>query len=300
MSESSAGEKTGIGRALRDWVRGLFGRSDPAKLRENIEELLDAKPTETRESEAEAPRPELGAEEREMLGNILDFGELKVDDVKIPRTDIVAVEVGATFEDLMRVFVETRKSRLPVYRETLDDVVGIVHIKDLAPFWAAPRNFALERVLRRVPVVPASMRALALLAEMRKSRQQLAVVVDEYGGIDGLVSIEDLIERIVGKIDDEYDTVGAPLVIEKAGAIEADARAKIEDAEARVGEGLRTEELPPEIDTIGGLVVALAGHVPVSGERIEHPRGPVFEVIDADRRRVKRLRIHGRVAPLET
>jgi CBS domain containing-hemolysin-like protein len=144
------------------------------------------------------------------------------------------------------------------------------------------------------------MRALALLAEMRKSRQQLAVVVDEYGGIDGLVSIEDLIERIVGKIDDEYDTVGAPLVIEKAGAIEADARAKIEDAEARVGEGLRTEELPPEIDTIGGLVVALAGHVPVSGERIEHPRGPVFEVIDADRRRVKRLRIHGRVAPLET
>ena len=300
MSETPPSERSGLGRAFRDWVRGLFGQSDPTRLRENIEELLEAKPGEPRESETEAPRPELGADEREMLGNILDFGELKVDDVKIPRADIVAVEAGASFEDLMRIFVETRKSRLPVYRETLDDVIGMVHIKDIAPFWAASRDFALERVLRRIPVVPATKRALSLLAEMRKSRQQLAVVVDEYGCVDGLVTIEDLIERIVGKIDDEYDTVGAPLMVEKAGAVEADARVKIEDTEARVGEGLRTDELPPEIDTIGGLVVALAGHVPVPGERIEHPRGPVFEVIDSDRRRVKRLRIHGRVAPIES
>lgn len=299
MSEPASEEKFTVGRALRDWLRGLFGRNDPAKLRENIEELLDPKAPEARDDEVEAARPALGAEERAMLGNILEFGDLSVSDVKVPRTDIVAIDATASFDELMRVFIESRKSRLPVYRETLDDVVGMIHIKDLAPFWAAPRNFVVDQVLRRVPVVPTTMSALALLAEMRKGRQHMAMVVDEYGGVDGLVTIEDLVERIVGEIDDEYDTVGAPLVVEKAGAVEADARASIEEVETRIGEGLRTDDLPQEIDTLGGLVVSLAGHVPTAGERIAHPRGPIFEVLDADRRRVKRIRVHGRVAQNE-
>lgn len=292
MSDANSGDKTSIGRTLRDWLLGLLGRNDPAKLRENIEELLDRRSPEARADEGEESRPELGAEERAMLGNILKFGALTVDDVKVPRADIVAIETTAGFDDLMKAFIESGNSRIPVYRETLDDVVGMIHIKDLAPFWAAPRNFSLQQVLRRVPVVPSTMSALALLAEMRKGRQHMAVVVDEYGGVDGLVTIEDLVERIVGAIDDEYDTVGAPLVVEKSGYVEADGRASIEDVETKIGKSLRTDDLAPEIDTIAGLVASLAGHLPMQGDRIEHPAGPVFEVLDADRRRVKRVRVH--------
>lgn len=294
MTESAQSEKASAFRSLRDWLRGLFGRNDPAKLRENIEELLDPKPAEARDEAAEGARPELGAEERAMLGNILNFGELSVDDVKVPRTDIVSVEAGVSFDDLMNIFIESRKSRIPVYRDTLDDVLGMVHIKDLAPFWAAPKNFSLDSVLRRIPVVPTTMSALALLAEMRKGRQHMAMVVDEYGGVDGLVTIEDLVERIVGDIEDEYDTDETPRIVERDGVIEADGRAAVEEIEKRLGYRLRPDGLGEEIDTVGGLVAALIGRVPAPGEKVESDSGVVFEILDADRRRIKRLVLRGR------
>ncbi|MBM3511163.1 MAG: HlyC/CorC family transporter [Alphaproteobacteria bacterium] len=230
-------------------------------------------------------------EERLMLMNILKLDELKVGEVMVPRADIVALEAQATLDEAMTLIRKEMHSRIPVYRDTLDHIIGMVHVKDLIG-QVHSRTFDLGKVMRKSLFVPPSMSVRDLLAKMRASRIHLAIVVDEYGGTDGLVTIEDLVEEIVGEIRDEHDEVEAPLLVTLAnGAIEADARLPIADLERHFGLKLRDEEREETIDTVGGLVAALMGHVPRTGERVRHPSGVELEVIDADLRRVKRLRV---------
>lgn len=269
----------------RNWLRLLRRPRNGDSLRESLEEMI-----EEREEENDPIDPH----ERTLLGNILKLHEQTASDVMVQRVDIVAVELETPFDDVVRLFVEQGHSRLPVFRETLDDVVGMVHVKDMLPYVADRRPVKLSRVVRKVLFVAPSMPVLDLLLQMRLSRIHMAMVVDEFGGIDGLVTIEDLIEEIVGEIEDEHDDADAPKLIDRAdGTVIADARTRIDDFEARAGHKVLPEDADEEVDTLGGLVFTLAGRVPARGELIEHPSGISFEVLDADPRRVKRLRVRG-------
>jgi CBS domain containing-hemolysin-like protein len=279
------GGEGGIGRAWRELVRGLIKPRAGDQLRETIDEII-----ETHGHEEEAPAP-VSPHERVLLANLLKFRTLTAEDVCVPRADIVAVEAGAGMDEVVGAFVAQQHSRMPVYRETLDDVVGMIHVKDVVACVAAGRPFELRAILRRVLFVAPSMRVLDLLLEMRRTRLHMALVVDEFGGVDGLVTIEDLVEEIVGEIEDEHDVDEGPkLVPSSDGTLLADARATIEEFEQRVGQVLSAEERA-QIDTLGGLVFALAGRVPNRGELVFHPSGLEFEVLDADPRRVKRVRV---------
>ena len=268
------------------WLARLLRGGGDADLRESIEEVID---------EHEASTPVLNPEQREMLMKIISFGELEVDDVMVPRTDIVALEAGAAPADVVSTFRGAHHSRLPVYRETLDDIAGFVHIKDVVDHWGRDEELSLARILRELLVVPASMPILDLLARMRATRIHMAVVVDEYGGTDGLVTIEDIVEEIVGEIEDEHDADEGPLLQQLPdGSIEADGRAEIEDLEKILAVDLLPDEADEDIETLGGLVFAMLGRVPRIGEVFTHLGGVEFEIVDADLRRVKRLMIrHG-------
>lgn len=227
------------------------------------------------------------------------FKTLRVSEVMTPRADIMAVEISSPFEAVVRQFVEVEHSRMPVYRETLDDPVGVVHIKDVFKLLAedgggpAAKDPVLHRLRRDVLYVPGSMRAADLLVRMQSSRIHLALVIDEFGGTDGLVTLEDLVEAVVGDIADEYDEAGPVQIdVRPGGVFEADARASLEALEEAMGRQMTPEDLADEdIDTVGGLVSALAGRVPQRGEIIAHPDGLEFEVTDADPRRIKRVRV---------
>ncbi|MEE8273461.1 MAG: hemolysin family protein [Alphaproteobacteria bacterium] len=270
---------------VRTWLRGLGRRlNGTSGLRETVEELVKEY------SDEDLP---FDAEERAMLRNLLKFGELRVDDVMVPRADIVAVEQSTALADVVQVMGEAGRSRLPVYRDTLDDIVGMVHVRDLLRFWGADKPFALNEMTRRLLFVPPSMRVRDLLLQMRVTRVHMAMVVDEYGGTDGLVTIEDLVEEIVGEIRDEHDVDELPMLVDKPnGVIEADARVPVDDLEARIGIDLLPDDQEERVDTLGGLVFSLVGRVPSRGELINHPAGLQFEVVDADPRRIRRLRIH--------
>src|SRR6266702_49450 len=212
----------------------------------------------------------------------------------VQRVDIVALDIDTDFADVVKLFVEQGHSRTPVYRETLDDVVGFVHVKDILGSLVEGRPVQLAKLVRKVLVVAPSMPVLDLLLQMRLSRLQMAMVVDEFGGIDGLVTIEDLIEEIVGEIEDEHDVAEPLTLIERPdGSIIADARLPIEALEEQHGTRLRPAGEEEAVDTLGGLVFMLAGRVPKRGEVIAHPDGIEFEVLDADPRRIKRLRVRG-------
>ncbi len=226
------------------------------------------------------------------------FQSLRVDDVMTPRADIVAVDISTPFEGVMAQFIETEHSRLPVYRDALDDPVGVVHIKDVFKLLAdpdsqpAPNDPILHRLRREALYVPASMRAADLLLRMQSTRIHLALVIDEFGGTDGLVTLEDLIEAVVGDIDDEHDEAQVNgVVVRPGGVFEADARAPLEELEELMEAELAPPDLEEEIDTVAGLVTAIAGRVPQRGEVIAHPGGFDFEITDADPRRVKRVRV---------
>jgi CBS domain containing-hemolysin-like protein len=255
-----------------------------------------------------------------MLANILRLREMRVDDIMIPRADIDAISVEATLAEALAAFRKSGHSRMPVFRETLDDPVGLVHIKDLIdhvtetaavrPGSQGEGSTALDldrvdlsrklgeaRLIRNILFVPASMRVAALLANMQAARMQMALVIDEYGGTDGLVSIEDAVEVIVGDIEDEYDEEeGEMIVPDGKGGYLADARASVEELAAAIGTDLAAGEEGEEIDTVGGLVFSIVGRIPVRGELISAPGGYEFEVLDADPRRVKRVRIYRRPA----
>ncbi len=282
-SAESEDEPPSIGALFgRLWAR-LRGRNGGDSLRESLEELIE---------EHEANDAPMNPEERHMLLNILSFGELSVRDVMVPRADIVAVDINSPLREVIGLFRREPHSRVPVFRETLDDVVGMVHIKDLLAHLEDEERFDLAFLVRKILPVPPSMPILELLLQMRATRVHMAVVVDEYGGVDGLVTIEDLVEEIVGEIEDEHDIIEGPLlVVREDGVIEADARAEIEELEEHIGLSLLEEDREEDVDTLGGLVFSLVGRVPQRGELISHPLGLEFEVVEADSRRIKRLRI---------
>jgi CBS domain containing-hemolysin-like protein len=233
-------------------------------------------------------------QERFLIGNILKVHELNAGDVMVPRIDVVGLDIEQPFAEVVKCMVENGHSRVPVYRETLDDVIGFIHVKDVLAPVADRRPARLERLLRKVLYVAPSVPILDLLVQMRQARTHIAMVVDEFGGIDGLVTIEDLIEEIVGDIEDEHDVPETLALIERPdGSVIADARLTIAALEEQHGVQLRPAGEEETVDTLGGLVFTLAGRVPKRGEVIAHPDGIEFEVLDADPRRIKRLRVRG-------
>jgi CBS domain containing-hemolysin-like protein len=209
----------------------------------------------------------------------------------VPRADIVAMPVDLTWDQAVELIRREGHSRMPVFREQLDDIVGMVHIKDVFAWDGKAEAFKMETILRRPLMVAPQIPVLDLLLQMRVARIHLALVVDEYGGIDGLLTIEDLVETIVGDIADEHDEADAPMVTERPdGTFDLDARMKIQDFETRLGAILSEEERDADIDTIGGLIFTIAGRVPARGEVISHVSGAEFRVLDSDARRIRRLR----------
>ena len=270
----------------------LFGGDKEPSLREQIEDVIDEAEEEGEDRRGSNIVGDLSPIERKMLRNLLHFGEQTVDDVAVPRADIIAISESASFAEIVALLAEAGHSRLPVYRENLDEVVGMIHVKDVFAVLAEGRPPPpLIDLIRQPLYVPQSMGVLDLLAEMRAKRTHLAIVIDEYSGTEGLLTIEDLVEEIVGEIEDEHDDEPEPLIVAgENGCWDADARAELDD----VGEAIdpRLADVDEDVDTLGGLAAVLAGHVPEVGEILVHPSGWRIEVTEADERRVHRLRLH--------
>ncbi len=264
------------------WLRGLLGgRNQESSVREVIGELIDEPRTEG---------AAIGADESALISNILKLHDLTAEDVMIPRADIVAIDENAALHAVADLISQEAHSRLPIYREQLDEVVGFVHIKDvLAALRTAPQQ-PVHELRRDILFAAPSIRVLDLLLEMRAQRTHIAIVIDEFGGVDGLVTIEDLVEEIVGEIEDEHDEDGPSISTNPDGSILADARVEIGELESEIGTFL-TDEEREEADTLGGVVFALVDRVPRRSEVVTHSTGVEFEVIDADARRIKRLRV---------
>lgn len=277
----------------RSWfqnLRSMVFRSEPS-LRDQIEDAI-----EDAEDGSAPAHGDLSAIEREMLRNLLHFGERTVGDIAVPRSDIIAVPTTITFAELVKAFADAGHSRLPVYRDNLDDVSGMVHIKDVFAILARNRKppVTITKLIRQPLYVPAARGVLDVLADMRAKRIHLAVVIDEYSGTEGLVTIEDIVEEIVGDIEDEHDDAPVEMLVNvEDGIWEADARAELEDVANVIDP--RLGEIDEDVDTLGGLTFVLAGHVPQVGEMLLHDSGWRIEVTEGDDRRVTRVRLH---APL--
>ena len=279
----------GARTSLLDRLRQMLGRQPEHSLRDSIAELVQ----EAAEEQVIAgEQPELDRQERALIANVLRLRETTADDVMVPRADIVAMRADVTLEQALEQIRAEGHSRLPVYREQLDDIIGMVHIKDVFAYVGRPESFSLEAIMRRPLMVAPQVPVLDLLLQMRQQRMHLALVIDEYGGVDGLVTIEDLVETIVGDIADEHDEVQAAMVVERPdGTLDVNARLPVEEFESRMGPVLSEDERDADIDTVGGLVFTLAGRVPTKGEVISHPSGIEFRVLDSDPRRIRRLRV---------
>ncbi len=307
--ERSAPETDAVREGWIDRLRQRFSLKSRESIRDDLEEVL-AEATEA---------AEFSPHERAMLTNVLAFHRVRVSDVMVPRADIVSVAAETSLGELLALFRTAGHSRLPVYGETLDEPLGMIHIRDLmdtltshgeGPSGDPPASNRITslaavdlsstlqaaRILRPVLFVPRSMPAIDLLVRMQASRTHMALVIDEYGGTDGLVSIEDLVEAVVGDIEDEHDEAADTMIRDEGGVLLIDARASLEDVSKAVGRDLLAGVEAEEVDTLGGLIVTRAGRVPLRGEVIEGPDGLEFEVVDADPRRLKRVRVHQRSA----
>ncbi|OYW63196.1 MAG: hypothetical protein B7Z40_15435 [Bosea sp. 12-68-7] len=297
------------GRGLSHWLSHFLDRlglRGGGTIREDITDAL---------AQGSGQLADLSAQERAMLSNVLSLRERRVGDVMIPRADIIAVPADATLDEVLARFRTAGHSRLPVFDDSLDDPRGMVHIRDFLEFIAGQakaepttglsepalhdlaavdltRTLADTKIMRPVLYVPPSMPAVDLLVRMQATRTHIALVIDEYGGTDGLVTIEDLIEIVVGDIEDEHDLEEAPTIApEGEGRFTADARATLDELKQATGIDLSDDPVAEDVDTLGGLIVTLAGHVPAKGEIVAGPGGLSFEILEADQRRVKRLSI---------
>ena len=283
LSRNGGSEPSNLSTKLRGWLRGLRrARNGETSVRETLEEIIEER------DDIDTP---INEDERLLLANILELRDRTIHDVMVPRADIISVDCSADLKEVIDLVTGEGHSRLPVYRETLDDAVGFIHAKDMLSWRGADNEFSPEKILRKVLFVAPSMQVLELLLEMRVKRAHMALVVDEFGGVDGLVTIEDLVEEIVGEIEDEHDQNEVPQLLPAGnGAYIADARVEIEILEDAIGAFVNDEERE-NIDTLGGLVFSLAGRVPIRGELVPHPSGIEFEVLEADPRRIRRLRL---------
>ena len=297
-SSPKEGDSSSEGGRIWRGLRALLFGDNETSLREELEHTLE----EYEEDEAHAPaKGDLTPVERQMIKNLLHFSDNTVDDVAVPRADIVAISQDASFADLVALFTEAGHSRVPVYKDSLDTITGMIHIRDAFAILAGGPPFpaTLDELIRQPLYVPQSMGTLDLLAQMQASRTHLAIVLDEYSGTDGLVTIEDIVEEIVGDIEDEHDDEPeAMLVPHEDGSWDADARAELEDVAREIDPALA--EVEEDVDTLGGLAFVIAGHVPVPGEMLDHgSSGWRIEVLEGDSRRVTRLRLHPPVAVAE-
>jgi len=288
MPDDSSRSPAGSGGNLWAGLRHLlFGDEVEPTLRDQIADAIE-------EHEDDAPNArDLSPAERIMLQNVLEFGERSVRDVAVTRGDIVAIEEGASVEQLVALFAEAGHSRLPVYRNTLDTVIGMIHIKDVFTILAgtAQRPQSIGELIREPLYVPEAMGVIDLLAEMRAKRTHLAIVVDEYSGTEGLVTIEDLMEEIVGDIEDEHDDAPVAMLVPlDDGLWDADARAELDDVAETIDPRLGETDEP--VDTLGGLASLIADRIPQIGDMLRHDSGWTLEVTDGDHRRVTRLRLH--------
>ena len=288
-----SGESDSSSALWRTLKTALFGRGEgDQSLRAQLEEAIDEHEDEHEDNSGDA-KGDLSPLERQMIRNLLHFSEHDADDVAIPRGEIVAVPAAASFDELVATFAEHGHSRMPVYGDSLDEIVGMIHIKDVFAIIAAgkPAPKDWSPLMRQPLFVPQARGALDVLADMRASRTHLAIVIDEYSGTDGIVTIEDLVEEIVGDIEDEHDDAPLAMLI-RLSPLEwdADARAELDDVATEVDP--RLAEVAEDIDTIGGLAVVLAGQVPPVGTILEHASGWRLEVTAGDERRVDRLRLH--------
>ncbi len=272
----------------------IFGRDHEPTLREQLEEAIADHEEDSEGETAPENGNDLSAVERTMLRNLLHFSEHRVDDVMVPRGQIIAIADTESFAGCVASFAEHGHSRLPVYHETLDNIIGMIHIKDVFAVLAEGKEKpeSLEAFIRQPRFVPESMGVLELLDEMRRTRTHLAIIVDEYSGTEGLVTIEDLVEEIVGDIEDEHDDAPQAMLTDMGGGIwEADARAELDDVAEAIDPKLA--EVDEDIDTLGGLAFVIAGHIPEVGEMLLHEAsGWRLEILEADEKRVTRLRLH--------
>ena len=271
----------------------FFGRDHEPTLREQLEEAIAEHEEDSDDNDQSDNDGDLTAVERTMLRNLLHFSEHRVDDVMVPRSDIVAIDERAGFADCIAAFAEHGHSRLPVYRETLDSIIGMIHIKDVFAVLASGEQppESLEAFIRQPRFVPQNMSVLALLDEMRRTRTHLAIVLDEYSGTEGLVTIEDLVEEIVGEIEDEHDEEPEAMFAQLSPLMwEADARAELDDLAEAIDPKL--SEVEEDVDTLGGLAFVIAGQVPDVGQMLtDEASGWKLEILEADEKRVTRIRL---------
>lgn len=286
VPEVTAGS-TSLLKAMSDWLKHKLGQRQDTSLKEVIEEAIEEYTEQTEEK--------LAPEEKIMLHNVLSFGAIKVSDIMVPRTDIAAISHDISLPDLKTHIQEQRHTRIPVYQDTLDHVLGFIHVKDLLTMLSGDRVFDVKIVLRPVLYVPPSMHLIDLLIKMRHAGSHMAIVVDEHGGTDGLVTMEDVVEEIIGDIQDEHDEDEEPeqkITRASENIYEVSARMHIEKLEQALGLNLVTEEKEDEFDTLGGLIFFQLGRVPAKGEVISHVSGVRFEISEADPRRIHTVRIH--------
>lgn len=288
MGDTKDGSSIAARRAQQDF-------DTPTSLTGIWEKLFGHKPAVSTRNDNETLAAAISVRgTNDMLLNIKNMHDKRVDDVAIPTADIASIPDDATLDEVIAIFKESTNSRLPVYSETLDNPLGLVHLKDVALHYGfgATGAFDLRSIIRPLIYVPPSMRLGALLQKMQSERMHMALVIDEYGGVEGLVTLEDLIEEIVGEIEDEHDVEEAQLWSEESDSVYiAQARAPLEEFEEAAGVDLLPDDLDEEVETLGGLVFMLIGRVPSRGECIRDGHGHEFEVIDADARRVKSLRV---------
>lgn len=296
--DSFSGSKTATdddndGRIWQRLKTMFFGRDHEPTLREQLEEAIAEHEEDSDDNDQSDNDGDLTAVERTMLRNLLHFSEHRVDDVMVPRSDIVAIDESAGFADCIAAFAEHGHSRLPVYRETLDSIIGMIHIKDVFAVLASGEQppESLEAFIRQPRFVPQNMSVLALLDEMRRTRTHLAIVLDEYSGTEGLVTIEDLVEEIVGEIEDEHDEEPEAMFAQLSPVMwEADARAELDDLAEAIDRKL--SEVEEDVDTLGGLAFVIAGQVPDVGQMLTHEAsGWKLEILEADEKRVTRIRL---------
>ncbi|MDN3644961.1 hemolysin family protein [Pontixanthobacter aestiaquae] len=290
-SAGDADSRSGLWPAIRKFLGADGGdRSLRAQLEEKIDEHEDENPNDDEQTPTNG---DLSGVERQMLRNLLHFSEHDADDVSVPRGEIVAVSADASWDDLIESFSENGHSRMPVYRGQLDSVIGMIHIKDVFPFLAkaTPPPADWTTLMRQPLYVPQARSAIDVLADMRSARMHLAIVLDEFSGTDGIITIEDLVEEIVGEIEDEHDDLPEELITPIGeGMWDCDARAELDDVADMVDK--RLAEVEESVDTLGGLAFVLAEQVPTVGTVVEHPSGWRIEITAADETHVKRMRLH--------